>query len=159
MQEGNTHLYTQQRTFLASLEHSDAGISVHLGRIEPRKAENKAAKELRQYLASLQSRIEPRIYAELSAIASRHAEAEVFVEKAVDVHLAVDLVTMAMNDSYDAAYLLTADGDFTPAVNAARALAKKVYAASPLLGWQLSQAVNSFIHLRPDWFQDCYRTI
>jgi hypothetical protein len=136
MQEGNTHLYAQQRTFLASLEQSHPRISIHLGRIEPRKAENKTAKELRQYLASLQTRIEPSIYGELSAIASRHAEAEVY-----------------------AAYLLTTDGDFTPAVNAARALAKKVYAASPLLGWQLSQAVNAFIHLRPDWFQDCYSTV
>ena len=33
----------------------------------------------------------------------------VFVEKAVDVFLAVDLVAMTMNDAYDAAYLLTAE--------------------------------------------------
>lgn len=156
VQEGNTALYAQQRNFLSILAKSDSRISVHFGRIEPRKVENRAANELRHYLAGLQSKIDAQIYADLSAIAQRHSEAELFVEKAVDVFLAVDVVTMAVNNEYDAAYLLTADGDFTPAVNAARALGKKIYAASPLLGRQLSNAVNAFIHLRREWFDDCY---
>lgn len=50
VQDGNTALYAQQRTFLATLERTDPRISVHLGRIEPRRFENKAAKELRHYL-------------------------------------------------------------------------------------------------------------
>jgi uncharacterized LabA/DUF88 family protein len=69
------------------------------------------------------------------------------------------LVAMAMNDVYDAAYLLTADGDYTPAVAEVRSLGKKVYAASPLSGAQLAKAVNSFIHLRADWFEDCYQRL
>ena len=82
-----------------------------------------------------------------------------FVEKAVDVFLAIDLVAMAMKDLYDAAYLLTADGDYTPAVAEVRRLGKKVYAASPLNGAQLAKAVNSFIHLSADWFEDCYQPL
>jgi uncharacterized LabA/DUF88 family protein len=156
VQEGNTALYAQQRTFLAALAEADARISIHLGRIEPRRFENKAAKELRHYLATLPSKIDERVYADLSAIAHRHMEAEAFVEKAVDVFLAVDVVTMAMDDSFDAAYLLTADGDFTPAVNAARALGKKVYAASAIRGFQLSNAVNASIQLPREWFDDCF---
>jgi uncharacterized LabA/DUF88 family protein len=81
----------------------------------------------------------------------------VYVEKAIDVFLAIDLVTMAINDAYDAAYLLSADGDYTPAVAAVRKLGKKVYGASPVNGSQLSRAVNSFIRLPPIWFDDCYR--
>jgi uncharacterized LabA/DUF88 family protein len=156
MQEGNTALYAQQRAFLAMLTKTDPRISIHFGRIEPRRVENKAVNELRQYLAGLQTRIDPQIYADLSGIATRHSEPELFVEKAVDVFLAVDVVTMAMSNAYDAAYLLTADGDFTPAVNAARSLGKKVYAASSLLGRQLSNSVNAFIHLPREWFDDCY---
>ena len=51
---------------------------------------------------------------------------------------------------------LSADGDFTPAVEAARTRGKRVYAASALPGAQLASAVNAFIPLRRDWFDDCY---
>ena len=156
-QKFNTSLYGQQRSFLAGLADTDSRISVHLGRIEPHRVSNEAAKELREYLGKLTTKIDTEIFADLSDIARRHADATVFVEKAVDVFLAVDLVTMAIGDAYDAAYLLTADGDYTPAVEAVRKLGKKVYAASPLSGAQLAKAVNSFIHLAPSWFEDCYR--
>jgi uncharacterized LabA/DUF88 family protein len=139
------------------LESTDPRISISLGRIEPRSSTNEAARELREYLAGLTTKIDPIVFAALSDIAKRHGEATVFVEKAVDVFLAVDLVTMAINDVYDAAYLLTADGDYTPAVAEVRNLGKKVYAASPVSGAQLAKAVNSFIHIRSDWFDDCYQ--
>jgi uncharacterized LabA/DUF88 family protein len=155
-QQQGEKVYAQQRSFLAKLQNTDRRISVHLGRIEPRATVNDAAKELREYLAALQTRIDPVIYIDLSAIAKRHSQTTVFVEKAVDVHLAIDLVTLAMKDAYDAAYLLTADGDYTPAVDAVRAVGKKVYAACPLPGAQLAKAVNSFIRIVPAWFGDCY---
>jgi len=79
------------------------------------------------------------------------------VEKAVDVHLAVDMVMMAYLDKFDVAYLLSADGDFTPAVKAVRSLGKTVFAASPLYGAQLASATNAFIRLDTKWFRDCYR--
>ena len=137
-------------------KHGSA-LSIHLGRIEPRTVSNEAAKELREYLGKLTTKIDPGVFGELSEIAKRHADATVFVEKAVDVFLAIDFVTMAISGAYDAAYLLTADGDYTPAVEAVRKLGKKVYAASPLSGAHLEKAVNSFIHLPRDWFADCYR--
>jgi uncharacterized LabA/DUF88 family protein len=145
-----------QRSFFARLQNTDGRISVHLGRIRSRPAVHDAARELREYLATLQTKIDPAIYTHLSEIAKRHSHTAVFVEKAVDVHLAIDFVTMAMKDAYDAAYLLTADGDYTPAVDAVRALGKKVYAACPLPGAQLAKAVNSFIRIVPAWFDDCY---
>jgi uncharacterized LabA/DUF88 family protein len=156
-QNANPVLYAQQRSFLASLERTDPRISICLGRIEPRTATNEAALELREYLGGLTTKIDPVVFADLSNIVSRHNNATVFVEKAVDVFLAVDLVTMAINNAYDSAYLLSADGDYTPAVAEVRKLGKKVYAASPFRGSQLAKAVNSFIHLRADWFDDCYQ--
>lgn len=155
-QQQGDKVYAQQRSFLAQLQNTDARISVHLGRIEPRTTVNDAAKELREYLATLKTKIDPAVYADLSGIAKRHSHMAVFVEKAVDVHLAIDFVTLAITDAYDAAYLLTADGDYTPAVDAVRALGKKVYAACPLPGAQLAKAVNSFIRIPPAWFDDCY---
>lgn len=157
-QNANPVLYAQQRSFLASLERTDPRISICLGRIEPRTATNEAALELREYLGGLTTKIDPVVFGDLSEIASRHSNATVFVEKAVDVFLAVDLVTMAINNAYESAYLLSADGDYTPAVAEVRKLGKKVYAASAFRGSQLAKAVNSFIHLRADWFDDCYQS-
>ena len=70
--------------------------------------------------------------------------------------LAVDLVVMAERDEFDVAYLLSADGDFTPAVKHVRAHGKQVYAVSTTSGAKLAAVVNSFIRLPADWFNDCY---
>jgi uncharacterized LabA/DUF88 family protein len=78
-------------------------------------------------------------------------------EKAVDVMLAVDLVLMAQRDELDTAYILSCDGDFTPAVKAARECGKTVFAASCGMGAKLAREVKSFIRLEPPWFTDCYR--
>lgn len=154
---GNTKLYANQRSFLASLTAAEKRISYHLGRLEPRMVPNEAVKQLRRYLHELHIRIDPRVFRDLMALAERYQDVTVMVEKAVDVHLAVDMVTMAERDEYDAAYLLSADGDFTPAVKAVRSLSKKVFAATPLFGAELAAVVNSFIRLDSAWFRDCYR--
>lgn len=156
-QKHNAALYAQQRSFLARLTATDPRISVHFGRIEPRITSNEAANELGNYLATAKGRIDPTVFSDLTDIARRHTNATVFVEKAVDVFLAIDLVTLAINDAYDAAYVLTADGDYTPAVEAVRKLNKRVYAASCLNGARLASAVNSFIRLQPTWFADCHQ--
>lgn len=156
-QNDNSALYANQRSFLAALKSTDSRISVHLGRIERRFESNEAATELAAYLKKNADRLDGAVLSDLNEIAGKHAEVTVFVEKAVDVFLAVDLVTMALADAYDAAYILSADGDFTPAVQAVRRLSKKVYATSCLPGARLASVVNSFIRLKKDWFDDCYR--
>ena len=104
----------------------------------------------------LTPRIDFRVFQDLMRLAKRHQNTSGMVEKAVDVMLAVDLVVMAEHDGYDAAYLLSADGDYTPAVKHVRSLGKQVYAVSASTGAQLASAVNSFIRLSADWFDDCY---
>lgn len=117
---------------------------------------NEAASELRQFLSGLKVRIDPCVFHDLMDLARRHVSTEVMVEKAVDVMLAVDMVRMAERGEYDAAYLLSADGDYTPAVNAVKESGRKVYAVSPARGAQLAAVVDSFIRLDKDWFADCY---
>jgi uncharacterized LabA/DUF88 family protein len=155
-QHGNIRLYSEQRRFLASLQATDRRITHHLGRLEPRSTRNEAADELLHYLHALTTRIDTRVFHDLVALANRHRNVTVFVEKAVDVMLAVDMVVMAERNAFNTAYLLSADGDYTHAVVAVRSLGKKVFAVSPLPGAQLAGVVNSFIRLTPDWFTDCY---
>ncbi len=155
-QSGNAQLYAGQRRFLSSFKNANVLHSVHLGRLEPRPVVDSAATELRRYLGQLTTRIDHHVYHDLMAIC-RNRQTTVMVEKAVDVMLAVDMVVMAERDEFDAAYLLSADGDFTPAVQAVRSHSKKVYAASCSRGAQLAAAVNSFIPLDRLWFDSCYR--
>lgn len=155
-QTGNTTLYTNQRRFLARLQNTHKKITTHLGRLEQRREKNVAAEELLQYLNRLPVRIDQEVYRQLHEIASKHRRTAHMVEKAVDVMLAVDMIQQM--DNYDAAYLLSADGDFTPAVEAVRQRGKKVYAVSLDQGAQLARAVNAFIPLKAPWFSDCYRS-
>ena len=147
--------YAEQRRFLSKIE-ADQRISTHMGRLEPRRRVNQAARELRSYLSNLPRSIDFRIFQDLMRLAKSHQNITVTVEKAVDVMLAVDLVVMAERNGFDAAYLLSADGDYTPAVKHVRSLGKRVYAVSASKGAQLASAVNSFIRLSADWFDDCY---
>lgn len=155
-QEGNAELYAAQRRFVASLQASDHRISVHFGRLESRPAQNTFSHELRQLLSTLPVRLDPRVYRALSELATKHARPFIVVEKAVDVMIAVDMVVMAERDRFDSAYLLSADGDFTPAVSAVRDLGKRVYAVSGGPGAQLASAVNAFIRVDPEWLSDCF---
>lgn len=157
-QVGNLSLYKNQRKFLAHL-HNSPRMQVFLGRLESHPAANKSEKKLRQLLHILQSRddviLPQQVIHELGKIANT-PDKIIWSEKAVDVLIATDIVSMAYESEYDVAYLISADGDFTPAVKKARALGRKVFAASPQKGHQLAQAVNTFIPLKRDFFQDCW---
>jgi uncharacterized LabA/DUF88 family protein len=157
-QERNLLLYANQRRFLARLRETDPRISVHFGRVEFRNAENPVARELLEYLARLWVTIDARVQRELEAIGRRHRRGAVAVEKAVDVLLAVDMVVMAARDQFDVAYLLSSDGDFTPAVEAVRAHGKKLFAVSLSHGGRLRSVCDAFIHIDRGWLGDCLRS-
>ena len=107
-------------------------------------------------LAPRGERLHPQAYAELHRLRCE-ASGAVWVEKAVDVMIAVDMISMAHRDAYDAAYLLSADGDFTPAVDEVRDIGKKVFAASPLYGAALAARANAFISMKRDFFAGLWR--
>ena len=153
---GRSELYSEQRRFLARLTRTDSRITTHLGRLESRRTDSQAARALLQYLQGLETRIERTVYRDLIDLARRHRDAEVVIEKAVDVMIAVDMVVMSERDEFDTAYLLSADGDFTPAVNAVRSHGKAVFAVSGQPGARLRGACNAFIRVDLEWLRDCY---
>ncbi len=58
----------------------------------------------------------------------KSSKEEGYKQKGVDIQLAIDMLTKAYEDHYDAAFLLTGDQDFIPLVNAVKDDAgKKVY--------------------------------
>ena len=80
-------------------------------------------------------------------------------EKAVDVQLAIDIYRLAIQIEYDAAYLLSADGDFTPPVEVVQPLGKKVYGCTvkPMYSSALKACCKAYIVLEREWFLDLYR--
>lgn len=156
-QDWNPYDYRNQRAFLSAIQKEDARITVHLGRLERRAHENPMVEPLLRILDDPKTGIPKPVDRELRRLARGFSRLEVLKEKAVDVMLARDLLVGAIKNDYDAAYLLSADGDFTPVVESARELGKKVYCASPGFSSELKKFANTFIKLPADWFKDCYR--
>ena len=140
-----------QSKFLRDLR--EQGVNVSLGRIERKLIQpnkNPAIVELEKLIAASKQDIEAAFLGELQTLCK--TKFPQYTEKRVDVSIAVDMVTMAQANDYDVAYLLSADGDFVPAVNAVKALGKNVFAASPASGLELAKVVDAFIPLQREWF-------
>lgn len=155
-QKGDVRLYADQRRYMAWLKARDPRISTHYGRLEERHVVNEFAREVKRYLGGLTVRIDQGVYKHLVEAANRHERTSVIVEKAVDVMLAVDLVRMADRNEFDVAYLLAADGDYTPAAKAVMESGKKVFAVAIEPGAELAKVVYKYLPLKREWFADCF---
>lgn len=155
-QESNPELYAKNRRFLSLLDNDDEKISVPLGRIEARSESNPLAEELAEFIRSHRD-LPPEAGRKLVELAREYQEETRYKEKGVDVQLAIDMVRLAMEKRYDTAYLLSADGDFTPAVDTVTEMGKTVFAACPNFGSALNEHCKTFLPLRSDWFDDCFR--
>ncbi len=116
----------RQRRKIAFLEAQ--GVRVTWGRIQrnlipPNR--NPALTRLRTILAEDGSRVPSDIREQLEELGNMPVPD--YVEKKVDVAIAVDLVRMAYEDEYDVAYLLSADADYVTAVKEAQRLGKTVF--------------------------------
>jgi len=155
---GDLRRVRNQAQFLERIKSQ--GVEVILGRIERHFARAKAnpvALKLRQRINAQHDDLPASLLEDLLELC--RLDVPYYVEKQVDVKLAVDLVSGAMSDEYDVAYLLSADGDFVPAVDKARLAGKTVFAASPSYGRQLGRAVDAFIRLDRDWFDGLYHEV
>ena len=113
-------------------------IHISLGRIEKTTIlpkNNSLIEKLNQILDRESTRIPDDVHNELTQLCREQISVYTEKEKQVDVRIAVDLVSMAQRNEYDVAYLLSADGDFVPAVEEARRLGKQVFAVSASSGW------------------------
>ena len=155
-QEGDTTRYQKQQKFLHQLSSFD-NVSYFLGRVERREMKGSAGK-LTRWLNALPKRpnvpMSPEIVEELRRVAS--IDSVTWVEKAVDVMIATDMVSMAYEDKFDIAYLLSADGDFTHAIKKVHDTGRKVLVASPVPGNEISKAAASFIPLDKRFFDGCW---
>jgi uncharacterized LabA/DUF88 family protein len=72
-----------------------------------------------------------------------------YLVKEDDIHIAVDMVKLAYNDIYDAAILISNDGDFVPAINAVKEKGKKVIniGFETKFSWHLKQKSDQFIKI------------
>ena len=133
------------------------GVEVVLGRIERRMLDpdnNPVIAELRDLVAAHRAILNGPLLKGLQALCETRFPQ--YTEKRVDVSIAVDMVRMAWTDGFDTAYLLSADGDFVPAVEAVESTGKKVFAASPSVGRELERAVDAFIPLKKEWFSGLF---
>jgi uncharacterized LabA/DUF88 family protein len=149
--------YGAQRSFAAHMEH--AGINMVWGRVERRPGKGPIDEQIKGLLTWTQQHLKPLldlpIYNMLREKITALHSSDIWVEKAVDVQMAVSMVEGALSDSYDVAYVLSADGDFTPAVKLILEQGKKVFVASFQSGAKLQEVVNTFIRLRADFLDDC----
>jgi len=82
-----------------------------------------------------------------------------WVEKGVDVRLAVDMLELAYRDVYDTAILVSGDADFTSAVEAVKGLGKHVELAFGRHGCsnELRQACDRHIPLNSRFLKTIFR--
>jgi len=141
---GDLGMRRNQNKFLKKIRAQ--GVHVIMGRLEKNRAnpkKNPAQRELLKLLPKIKPRLSAEDWRQLSAITT--TPFTYYTEKRVD------MVTGAANDAYDTAYLLSADGDFIPAVNAVRARGKTVIAAGTRHGHELGRAVDCFVLLSRTW--------
>ncbi|MSQ25698.1 MAG: NYN domain-containing protein [Dehalococcoidia bacterium] len=109
-----------------------------------------AAQEQQKFLASMYNI--PRLEVRLGTFKYRGDQ---MVEKGVDIMLATDLLQFAWRDLYDAAVLVSGDGDFSYAVQAVKNMGKyvEVAAFAPNLSWDLAQIADDRHYLDQEYFK------
>lgn len=82
-----------------------------------------------------------------------------YVEKGVDISLAVDMLDFAYRNTYDTAVLVSGDGDYANAVKIIQDMGKHVEnaASQSCLSQNLRQVSDKTIVIDPPFLQDCWR--
>jgi len=82
----------------------------------------------------------------------------IYVEKGIDIKIAVDMIGLALKNAYDTAILVSGDGDFADAVEAVKDLGKHVENACPKksLARHLQQACDKVTILDAAFLEDCW---
>jgi uncharacterized LabA/DUF88 family protein len=84
---------------------------------------------------------------------------DTYVEKGVDISLAIDLLDLAYHNTYDTAIIITGDGDFSRAVEIVQRMGMHVENACTrsCLSYNLQQTCDVTIILDDDFLKDCWR--
>lgn len=81
-----------------------------------------------------------------------------YVQKGVDTLIATDMVSMAFQNHYDIAFLVSGDGDLAPAVEAIKAAGKQIIVAAfpRSRSSAIGNAADHEVMLNAAFFADCY---
>ncbi len=81
-----------------------------------------------------------------------------FVEKGIDIHIAVDMLTLAYKNAYDVAILVSGDADFAKAVEAVQDLGKHVENATTksTSSNRLAQTCDKIIRIDHKLLENCW---
>lgn len=152
---GDLRRVREQQGFLSRL--AEQGVEVFRGRIQANPMDEQEKTRRRRLLDVFASR-ESEIPEDLMRLLREFCRVDTprYVEKQVDTKICVDLVDLAYRDEYEVAYLVSADADFVPAVEMVRRMNRKVFAVSPAGGYELKRAVDRYIKLSADWFEDLF---
>ena len=114
---------------------------------------SQAFQEQQQFLATLYN----TPYLEIRLGTSK-VRRDTVVEKGVDIMIATDLLQLAWNDLYDAAILISGDGDFAYALQAIKNIGKyaEVGAFDRNLAPELGQVADSRWEFTPPFFSDLW---
>jgi uncharacterized LabA/DUF88 family protein len=76
----------------------------------------------------------------------------IYEAKEDDIHLAVDMVSLAYDDAYDTAILVSSDGDFVPAIQTVQKKGKEVenIGFENKFSYHLQQESNKFVKLKKE---------
>jgi len=110
-QSSDAAAYAKQQRFFDSLRRTSY-LALTLGRLERRPLD--------------WSNVDAAARQQIETILASPLPQHTYVEKGVDVQLAVDMVKLAVANTYDVAILISADGDFAPAVEFVKQLGKHV---------------------------------
>lgn len=108
----------------------------------PVNTSNMKAREQQKFLAKLRQL--PYFDIRLGRLEAR---GNTYVEKGVDIAIAVDMVSMAFKGHYDVAVLVSSDGDFSIAVAAVKDSGKHVEIACFPKSYQLQSVADKCISL------------
>ena len=110
----------------------------------PLPAEDPAAKAHQSFLNYLK-RV-PYVAVRLGRLERR---GDTFVEKGVDIQIAIDMLKLAYSDAYDTAVLVSGDGDFAEVIRVVQDMGKQVENTtfSPLSSYRLAQQADVFFPL------------
>ena len=149
--------YANQQKFISALSQFDR-VHHYLGRLERRLSKSAYQNRLTKWLNALDNRTDISVAGDIIAELRKIADTPKlrYEEKAVDVMIATDMVSMAYQDKYDIAYLLSSDSDFVPAIETVRETDRKVFVASAAHAHKLAQVANVFIPLNREFFHGCW---
>jgi uncharacterized LabA/DUF88 family protein len=169
-------IYIEGSNFYFSIKNK-FNVKINIDKFCQKIVEDNELIKINYYIAPLNQKTHPKQYLEqqkffdglkkidklniiLGRLEKRKREGDIFyVEKASDINLALDLVLDAGKGVYDEAYLISNDGDFSGAVNAAKNFGKiVVYVAvgnRKAISHYLKKVASRTFYITKKFIEDC----